>query len=132
MRWRTTAAKALRARQLRRDQTPAEHILWQHLRAHRMLGLHFRRQHPLDRFIVDFCCAEARVVLELDGPIHRAQRAYDAARGATLEALGYRVLCWTNQQIERDLDPVRAQIRHALQPTTEDGMPATERDAGGS
>ena len=113
-RWRTSAAKATRARQLRREQTLAEALLWQHLRGHRMLGLHFRRQHPLGRFIVDFCCVERRVVIEVDGPVHAHQLEYDDVRAETLQRLGYRVLRWTNDQIEHDLDAVLAALREYL------------------
>jgi len=113
-RWRTSAAKVTRAQQLRREQTPAEALLWQHLRGHRMLGLHFRRQHPLDRFIVDFCCVERRLVIEVDGPVHAGQLAYDDVRAETLQRLGYRVLRWTNDQIEHDLDAVLAALREYL------------------
>ena len=118
-RWRTSTAKVTRAQQLRREQTPAEALLWQHLRAHRMLDLHFRRQHPIDRFIVDFCCLPRRLVIEIDGSIHEQQQAYDAERTVALEALGYRVLRWTNDQIENDLESVLAAIRHHLLQTSE-------------
>jgi len=82
------------ARYLRRSSTPAERYAWNLLRNRRMLGLKFRRQHVLGRFIVDFCCPARRIVLELDGAHHdrQAQATYDRERQAYLERLGYRVV----------------------------------------
>lgn len=65
-------AKRLMARQLRRDATPVERQAWAVLRGRRILGLKFRRQHVLDGLIVDFYCAELRLVIELDGRHHEA------------------------------------------------------------
>src|SRR2546429_1333454 len=83
--------KLRRARELRRELTIAERKVWQMLRNRRMLGLKFRRQHVIAGFIVDFYCAELRLVLEIDGSGHSggAQSDYDAARTANLEARGY-------------------------------------------
>ena len=80
----TPAQKFALARELRSRATPAERFTWSLLRNRGVLGLKFRRQHVLHGFIVDFCCLEARVVLEVDGNAHDAepQRGYDAARAA--------------------------------------------------
>ncbi|MDQ3813647.1 MAG: DUF559 domain-containing protein [Armatimonadota bacterium] len=59
-----------RARDLRRERTPAEHILWQKLRGKQLLGLRFRRQEPVGPFIADFLCVLPRLVIELDGESH--------------------------------------------------------------
>lgn len=80
-----------------------------------MAGLHFRRQHPIDRFIVDFCCVERCLVIEVDGEIHVSQSEYDTVRTEAITALGYRVLRWTNERIQQDLDGVLDELRHALQ-----------------
>jgi very-short-patch-repair endonuclease len=69
-----------RAKQLRTQMTPAEKLLWQHLRNNRLNGLHFRRQQIIDGFIVDFYCHAARVVIEVDGEVHQNQREYDDER----------------------------------------------------
>lgn len=86
--------KLRRARELRRDLTIAERRAWELLRDRRMLGLKFRRQHVIAGFIVDFYCAELRLVLEIDGPVHATARQldYDTARAAHLESRGLRVV----------------------------------------
>ena len=100
-----------RAREMRQPQTPAEATLWRALRARR-LGYKFRRQHPIDRFIIDFYCAEAKLCLEIDGPSHfePAQQEYDAARTAYLETLGYRLIRFTNDDVRYNLQAVVDEI----------------------
>ena len=71
--------KLQRAKELRRDMTPAEKILWQELRANK-LGVHFRRQQVIEGFIVDFYCHKAALVVEVDGDIHDLQQEEDARR----------------------------------------------------
>jgi len=105
-RWRTTFAIQQRARELRRQMTPAERLLWRHLCRKQLGGLRFRRQHPTDRFIVDFYCAEHRLVVEIDGDVHAAQTEYDEARTEWLEARGYRVIRFTNQEVRHQLPAV--------------------------
>ena len=95
-----------RARELRRDMTPAERVLWGRLRNRQLEGLKFRRQHPLGRFIVDFCCAQHRLIVEVDGGVHRNQREYDEARTQVLQAYGYRVLRFSNEAVLGDVDAV--------------------------
>ena len=70
------------ARQLRQEMTPAEAILWKHLRTDQLGGLHFRRQQVLDGYIVDFYCHAAQLVIEVDGEVHASQHEYDAERDA--------------------------------------------------
>ena len=97
-------AKLEIARHLRRDPTPAERNAWSLLRRKGILGLKFRRQHPLCGFIVDFYCPRLRLVLELDGGSHedQAQASYDAARTQWLEAHGYTVRRIRNEAVCRD------------------------------
>ena len=95
-----------RARELRRDMTPAERVLWGRLRNRQLEGLKFRRQHPLGRFIVDFCCAQYRLIVEVDGGVHRNQREYDEARTQVLQAHGYWVLRFSNEAVLGDVDAV--------------------------
>jgi very-short-patch-repair endonuclease len=105
-RWRTTFAIQQRARELRRQMTPAERLLWRHLCRKQLGGLRFRRQHPIDRFIVDFYCAEHRLAVEIDGDVHAAQTEYDKARTEWLEARGCRVIRFTNQEVRQQLPAV--------------------------
>ncbi len=114
-RWRTSAPMLARARQLRREQTPAEALLWEQLRNRRFMGLKFRRQHPVGRFIADFYCAQHRLVVELDGAVHQKQQGYDDLRTEELETDGYRVLRFTNSQVEQDLEWVLEQIAKACE-----------------
>jgi len=112
-RWRTSPAMLARARQLRREQTPAEALLWEHLRNRRLKGLKFRRQHPVGRFVADFYCAQHRLIVELDGAMHQRRREYDDLRTEKLERDGYRVLRFTDSQVERKLEWVLEQIAKA-------------------
>ena len=116
--WHTTPSLWRRlkpqARRMRRDSTSAEDKLWQQLRRHQVGGLKFRRQHSLGRFVVDFYCAETGLIIEVDGPIHDGLTERDSMRQEFIEALGFRVLRFTNDQIENDLDTVIKKIREAL------------------
>jgi adenine-specific DNA-methyltransferase len=101
------------ARELRGHQTPAEEILWATLRGRRLAGLKFRRQHPVGPFVVDFCCPDRRLVIELDGAVHLLpdQRQHDAEREALLAAAGYTILRFPNSAVHDDLPKVLATIR---------------------
>ncbi|MCS7056143.1 MAG: DUF559 domain-containing protein, partial [Thermoflexales bacterium] len=106
-----------RARQLRKEATPAEDLLWQLLRNRQFMGMKFRRQHPIaGRFIADFFCDEAKLVIEVDGGVHEQpeQRAHDAARDEALRAHGYRVLRFSNEAVLRDTGRVLDEIARFL------------------
>jgi very-short-patch-repair endonuclease len=77
------------ARQMRHDPTPAEEYLWRRLRKHQVNGAHFRRQHAINRFVVDFYCASAHLVVEVDGPIHDYTPEEDAVRQEFWKAWAY-------------------------------------------
>lgn len=96
-----------RAREMRRPLTPAERKVWQRVR-NNQLGFKIRRQHVIDRFITDFCCPQAKVVIEIDGDTHAEpdQAEYDAARTAWLEAQGYRVIRFDNRDVHQNLERV--------------------------
>ncbi|HEX5509886.1 MAG TPA: DUF559 domain-containing protein [Pseudolabrys sp.] len=93
------------ARRLRRDQTDAERMLWLRLRDRRLNGLKFRRQMPVKSYVVDFCCESARLIVELDGGQH-AERAEDEKRTTELEAFGFLVLRFWNNDVLNNLDGV--------------------------
>ncbi len=107
------------SRHLRQRQTRAEQQLWQALRSGRLDGLKFRRQHPIDRYFADFACEKARLVIELDGGIHEDddQASHDLIRQNEIEARGWFVLRFLNEEVETDLqrvlDAVRAQAHMA-------------------
>ena len=113
---RTSRPHLAVARALRRRQTPAEQRLWQHLRAGQLDGHRFRRQQPLGPYIADFYCVTARLIIELDGPIHETQREYDRERDAYLAAHDLRILRFPNAAILDDLEGVLRIIRHAPAP----------------
>ena len=103
-------------RQNRKNPTPAEAVLWQALRGGKLEGLRFLRQKAFGRYIVDFYCAEAGLVIELDGSVHDTPetRAYDAQRTRELEARGLKVLRFRNEEalsgLSRVLEIVRDRI----------------------
>jgi len=94
------------AREMRAEPTVEEDLLWQRLRNRQLNWFKFRRQHAVDRFIVDFYCAEAKLVIEVDGEIHEHTRERDQERYRILEALGFRVLRIKNADVWNDLDAV--------------------------
>jgi very-short-patch-repair endonuclease len=102
------------ARDLRHPLTPAERKVWAAVR-NRGLGYKIRRQHPISRFIADFYCAEAKLVIEIDGDYHAepAQAEYDAARTAWLEAHGHHVIRFSNREVYENFDGVLEAIREA-------------------
>lgn len=104
------------ARRLRRQQITTEQKLWSRLRDRRLCGYKFRRQVPLGRFIVDFSCYDARLVIELDGGQHAeaVQSMADSERTAWLESRGFRVLRFWNSEVEENMDGVLARILEAL------------------
>jgi very-short-patch-repair endonuclease len=104
------------ARALRKRQTPSENKLWQQLRAKRCMGLKFYRQYPIENYIVDFCCPEKRLVVEVDGGghDHSPQRELDTIRGKTLDGLGFRTIrVWSNE-VENNLAGVIEQVQDVL------------------
>jgi very-short-patch-repair endonuclease len=112
---RVTKEKLERARELRRDMTPAEKILWQEIRANK-LGAHFRRQQVIAGFIVDFYCHAASLVIELDGGIHdeKEQKENDIERENVLKGMGLRIIRFRNEEIIRQLPNALNKIQESL------------------
>ena len=99
------------AKSLRTNMTPAERLLWYHLRNRRFLGVKFRRQVPVGPYIADFLCHTPALVVELDGGQHVEQQSYDAQRTRYLEAQGYRVLRYWNNAVMGDVEGVMESVR---------------------
>lgn len=101
-----------RARQLRREATTAESLLWELLRDRRLLGRKFRRQHPIGQFIADFFCDDARLIIEIDGAVHRepTQQERDRLREEILREHGFAMLRFTNEQIFDHTEQVLQEI----------------------
>ncbi len=124
-----------KARSLRKEMTPAERKLWNCLKHRQFHGLKFRRQHPIEIFIVDFYCHEKKLVIEVDGPVHKVKthKEYDISRTAELEKFELTVLRFTNDEIMDQISEVLVKIYtsilsipHPLSPPLHDG----EEDGG--
>ena len=117
------ASMKRRARELRRNMTPHERILWACLRKRQIGFFQFYRQRPIQGYIVDFYCPAADLVIELDGWQHSLPeaKAYDAVRTQVLNACGLCVLRFPNQRIESDLAGVIHEIQNVLSPFLEQG-----------
>lgn len=104
------------ARALRKNQTPWEIKLWKYLRAHRFLGLQFKRQLPIDQFIVDFCCPSKKIIVELDGSQHNIENSKrkDLERTHHLESKGYTMLRFWNNDIDNQIDSVLETIKRSI------------------
>ncbi len=109
--WRASKPIKQLARNLRIRDTNAEARLWFAVRNSQLDGLKFRRQHPINRYITDFYCAEKRLIVELDGESHRYTGEADDERQQWLEANHYHVLRFTNDDVMRNLDGVIETIR---------------------
>ena len=103
-----------RARDLRKNPTEAEGLLWQNLRRRQLGGFRFGRQHAIGPYIVDFYCFEERVAIEVDGGQHSGQAAYDAGRTSFLESEGLRVLRFWNNQVLGEVEAVKHMILEVL------------------
>ena len=106
MHHRTTPKIFIRAKQRNRNLTPAEEKLWAQLRAHRMGEIHFRKQHAIGNYIVDFCAPRRKLIIELDGSQHLEQQSYDIERTEFLKSKGYQVLRFWNNDVMNNIDSV--------------------------
>src|ERR1700744_3781185 len=102
-------------RELRRNQTPAEKLLWNELRRRNMGGEKFLRQFPIyvhtgynrkDFYIADFYCARRKLVIEVDGPIHLLKKEYDDNRDLVMPERGFNILRFTNDEVISDVNKV--------------------------
>lgn len=110
----TRALLIEQAKEMRKNPTIAEALLWGELKAKKLAGYKFRRQHPLGSFIVDFYCPSKKLVIEVDGPFHANQTANDRLGEVILQTKGYQVLRFSNDQVEHHLNEVLEEIRSIL------------------
>ncbi|MBW7996972.1 MAG: endonuclease domain-containing protein [Candidatus Glassbacteria bacterium] len=94
------------ARELRKNSTLAEVLLWQRLRNKQFHGLDFHRQKPIDEYVVDFFCPKLKLVIEVDGHSHDLKQAEDEKRQSRLEALGFMVVRLLDSDVKTNLDGV--------------------------
>ncbi len=113
------------ARALRNEPTDCERKLWQFLRLRQLDGFRFRRQVPIGRYIADFACIEAKLIIELDGGQHQ-DSARDLSRDAELIALGYCVLRFWNNQVLQETEAVLEEILRVLRAS--DGAPRAAKE----
>jgi very-short-patch-repair endonuclease len=120
---------------LRNQSTDAERYLWQHLRGKQLAGYRFRRQLPIAGFIADFACLEAKLMVELDGGQHAQHVGYDEQRDRLIEAQGFRILRFWDNQVFLETQAVLEQIMRALElssphpdppPQAEEGMESVD------
>ena len=102
-----------KARHLRKNETPAEALLWEQLKGKKLAGLKFRRQHPIGRYILDFYCHAKKLVIEIDGGYHleKLQQWQDKDRTNYLEKLGLKVIRFTNEEVIFETEKVLMTIK---------------------
>ncbi len=112
-----TGTQRARAKQLRRAMTPAETLLWRHLKAHRLARLSFRRQTPIGNYIADFVAHSCKLIVEVDGESHDFEERlrHDERRDRWLASRGYRVPRFTNDDLMRNLEGVVSSILQAAE-----------------
>ncbi|TAH34019.1 MAG: endonuclease domain-containing protein [Alphaproteobacteria bacterium] len=105
------------AKAMRNDPTDAEYRLWYHLSNRQLLNHKFRRQHPIPPYIVDFCCIEKKIIIELDGGQHAedGHAIYDKKRDEFLKNAGYDVIRFWNQEVMKNIDSVIETILYKLE-----------------
>ncbi len=104
-----------RARELRRQMTDAETLLWHHLRNRQLAGSKFRRQHPIGPYYADFACLDKKLVIEVDGGQHATNEEADNTRSEFLASKGFRVLRFWNHDVLTDVEAVLERILSILE-----------------
>jgi very-short-patch-repair endonuclease len=104
-----------KARELRRNLTPSEKILWKVIRNGQINGMHFRKQHPFGIYILDYYCYKANLVIEIDGKIHLKRKKYDYERTEYLKCTGLKVLRFQNEDVVNRLEWVIKEIKSKLE-----------------
>jgi len=106
--------KKVFSRELRKEQTPEEAIVWEQLRNRKFMDLKFRRQHVIEGFVVDFFCNKLRLAIEIDGAVHNKQKDYDALRQMLIESKDIRFIRVTNDEVHRDINILLKRIKENL------------------
>ena len=114
-----------KAKELRKYETRAERILWSRLRKNKILGLQFRRQHPINQFIADFYCPKIKLIIEVDGSIHELpeHQEYDIGRSQILNEFGITVIRFTNEQILEHTDTIVHEVTQKARQLLEEIVP---------
>jgi very-short-patch-repair endonuclease len=101
-------------KELRKNQTPEEGKLWWYLRRDQ-LGVKFRRQHSIGGYIVDFYCSDRKLVIEIDGEIHKKNMEYDEIRNVFLKELGFKILRFSNLDVNDGVNMVLIKIKEEIE-----------------
>jgi very-short-patch-repair endonuclease len=106
----------LKAIELRNNLTSAEMVLWEQLKNKNLLGVRFKRQHPIDIFIVDFYCHKYKLVIEVDGEIHNSpeNKEYDDGRAFEMERYGIKIIRFSNREVLENINNVIARIKQEI------------------
>jgi very-short-patch-repair endonuclease len=118
-------------RTLRNNTSDAEQALWRLLRCRQISGLKFRRQHPFGDYILDFVCLENKLVIEVDGGQHGQQAGYDENRTERLQAAGFRVLRFWNNEVLKEMESVKEKIWLVAQDLQSHPLPSLPLEGGG-
>jgi very-short-patch-repair endonuclease len=111
-----------KARHLRNKMTTEEIMLWEKLKGKQICNLRFRRQHPINIFIADFYCHEAKMVIELDGKIHLKTKEYDKERTSIIQDFEIEVLRFTNDEVSSDINSVVEKITENVKKRLKNSM----------
>jgi len=105
-----------KAHELRKNMTKAEIALWDELKNRKLFKVRFRRQHPVDIFVVDFYCHEIMLAIEIDGEIHSKKEIseYDDGRTHDIEKLGIKIIRFTNEQVFNDINKVKSELLNII------------------
>ena len=113
------------AKELRKRSTDSEKLLWRHLRLGQLEGLKFRRQQPIDNYIVDFVCFKKRIIIEVDGGYHSEEKEKDGKRDNYLRRQGFEVLRFWNNEVLTNIEGVLEMIRgHCLKHPPHNPLPS--------
>jgi very-short-patch-repair endonuclease len=119
------------SRELRRNETQAERLLWARIRNRRLGGYRFKRQVQFKPYIVDFVCLKSKLIIGLDGSQHLDSEGYDSNRTSHLESLGFKVIRFWNNEITKNLNVVlRAIYEHLTNPHPPFGHPLPQLGEG--
>lgn len=128
--WNTANAKyynelKTEVKRLKAEMTFAETLLWKELQS-KKVGVKFRRQHMIDKFIPDFVSLPIKLIIEVDGGIHKLQKNYDEYRTLELELLGYKVIRFTNEEVFTNVAGVVSRIKEVICNLTPPNLPKGE------
>jgi len=102
------------AREMRKNLTPTEKLLWNELQNKKLFGYKFRNQHPIFRYILDFYCHKCLLAVEIDGDIHKLRRDYDDYRDNYLLSIGIKTLRFTNHDVINNMNDILGDIINEL------------------